>query len=118
MPPRGVPVGSTCRLWHNGAFRSLPILTDNRFVYISGDHGSGRIDKDVIFVDLPLTARLAQLLAAEIGSLGMDIVCGPATGRLIVARWTAFQLGLPAWRTGQYAVCSRTGLSRSSANRS
>jgi orotate phosphoribosyltransferase len=72
------------------------ILNEDHFVYISGDHGSGWIDKDVIFVDLAHTARLGQLLAAATGDLDAEIVCGPATGGLIVSQWTASALALPA----------------------
>lgn len=72
------------------------ILTDDHFVYISGDHGSGWIDKDSIFVDLRHTARLGELLAAAVGDLDVNIVCGPATGGLIASQWTAYSLGLPA----------------------
>ena len=46
------------------------ILASDHFVYISGDHGSGWIDKDSIFVDLRHTARLGELLAAATGDLG------------------------------------------------
>ena len=72
------------------------ILAGDHFVYISGDHGSGWIAKDVIFVDLKRVRRLAELLAGVVRGLPVDIVCGPATGGLIVAQWTAFELGLPA----------------------
>lgn len=72
------------------------ILADDHFVYISGDHGSGWIDKDSIFVDLRHTARLGELLAAAVRDLDVDIVCGPATGGLITSQWTAYALGLPA----------------------
>jgi orotate phosphoribosyltransferase len=72
------------------------ILSDDHFVYISGDHGSGWVDKDVIFVDLQHTRRLGQLLAEAVQDVGAEILCGPAIGGLIVAQWTAFELGLPA----------------------
>lgn len=72
------------------------ILSDDHFVYISGDHGSGWIDKDVIFVNLAHTARLGQLLSNAVREFGIDIVCGPATGGLIVSQWTGHVLGLPA----------------------
>jgi len=72
------------------------ILSDDHYVYISGDHGSGWIDKDAIFVDLQRTRRLGQLLAQAVADTGAEIVCGPATGGLIVAQWTAVELGLPA----------------------
>lgn len=72
------------------------LLADDHFVYISGDHGSGWVDKDAIFVDLQRVRRLTQLLAAAVRDLNAEILCGPATGGLIVAQWTAFELGLPA----------------------
>ncbi len=72
------------------------LLADDHFVYISGDHGSGWVDKDAIFVDPQRIRRLTQLLAAAVKQFNADILCGPATGGLIVAQWTAFELGLPA----------------------
>ncbi len=72
------------------------ILTDDHFVYISGEHGSGWIDKDAIFVDVSRTRRLGQLLAQAVAGLGAEVLCGPATGGLIVAQWTALELKLPA----------------------
>lgn len=72
------------------------LLADDHFVYISGDHGSGWVDKDAIFVDPQRIRRLTQLLAAAAKRFNADILCGPATGGLIVAQWTAFELGLPA----------------------
>jgi len=72
------------------------LLANDHFVYISGDHGSGWVAKDVIFVDLARVRRLTQLLAAAVEKFDAEIVCGPATGGLIVAQWTAFELGVPA----------------------
>ena len=39
------------------------LLSDDHFVYISGDHGSGWVDKDTIFVEPKRVARLCELLA-------------------------------------------------------
>jgi orotate phosphoribosyltransferase len=36
------------------------------------------------------------MLAGAVGDRGAEIVCGPATGGLIVSQWTAHHLGLPA----------------------
>lgn len=72
------------------------LLANDHFVYISGDHGSGWIDKDSIFVDPQRIHRLTQLLANAVKKFDVEILCGPATGGLIVAQWTAFELGLPA----------------------
>ena len=75
---------------------SHALLADDHFVYISGDHGSGWIDKDSIFVDPQRIRRLTQLLASAVRHFDAEILCGPATGGLIVAQWTAFELCLPA----------------------
>jgi orotate phosphoribosyltransferase len=72
------------------------LLADDHFVYISGDHGSGWVDKDSMFVEPRRVARLGELLADAVRRLGAEILCGPATGGLIVAQWTAFALGVPA----------------------
>lgn len=72
------------------------LLSDDHFVYISGDHGSGWVDKDSIFVEPRRVARLGELLASAVRRFGAEILCGPATGGLIVAQWTAFVLGVPA----------------------
>jgi orotate phosphoribosyltransferase len=72
------------------------LLADDHFVYISGDHGSGWVDKDTIFVDPMRISRLAHLLAAKVRRFDAEILCGPATGGLIVAQWTALAISLPA----------------------
>jgi orotate phosphoribosyltransferase len=72
------------------------LLGDDHFVYISGDHGSGWVDKDSIFVEPKRVARLGELLAGAVRRFDAEILCGPATGGLIVAQWTAFVLGVPA----------------------
>jgi orotate phosphoribosyltransferase len=72
------------------------ILHGDHFVYISGDHGDGWIDKDAIFPHTARVARLAELLVETIGDREIDVVCGPATGGLIVSQWTAHHLGVPS----------------------
>lgn len=76
--------------------QSNALLSNDHFVYISGDHGSGWIDKDAIFINPQNIRSLTQLLADAVKHLAIDMVCGPATGGLIVAQWTAYALGLPA----------------------
>jgi orotate phosphoribosyltransferase len=72
------------------------ILENDHFVYITGEHGSGWVDKDTIFVDLVRLQRLAELLAKLVADIRVDYLCGPATGGLIVSQWTAAVLKLPA----------------------
>jgi orotate phosphoribosyltransferase len=75
---------------------SNALLSDDHFVYVSGHHGSGWVDKDAIFLRLDRVRRLTQLLAEAVRQIQPEILCGPAVGGLIVAQWTAFALGLPA----------------------
>jgi orotate phosphoribosyltransferase len=69
------------------------LLHDDHFVYISGDHGSGWIDKDAIYPHTDRLERLCRDMAGEVRAWGIDAVCGPATGGMIVAEWTAHELG-------------------------
>ena len=75
---------------------SNAILTGDHFVYVTGEHGDGWIDKDAIFPDTRKVSRLAALLAEALAGRELDVVCGPATGGLIVSQWTAHHLGLPS----------------------
>jgi orotate phosphoribosyltransferase len=73
---------------------SNAIIDNDHFVYISGHHGSGWIDKDAIY---PHTERIEQLcrdMANLVRDWGIDAVCGPATGGMIIAEWTAHELGV------------------------
>jgi orotate phosphoribosyltransferase len=72
------------------------VLSNDHFVYISGDHGAGWIDKDAIYPHTQLIERLCQDLGDEVRTWGAEAVCGPATGGLIVAEWTAHALGVLA----------------------
>jgi orotate phosphoribosyltransferase len=69
------------------------LLADDHFVYISGQHGSGWIDKDAVYPHTERTSQLAARIAASVAGQGIEIVCGPATGGLIIAQWVAHHLG-------------------------
>jgi orotate phosphoribosyltransferase len=69
------------------------ILETDHFVYISGDHGGGWIDKDAIYPHTERIERLCRDMANGVRDWGAEAVCGPATGGLIVAEWTAHELG-------------------------
>ena len=73
---------------------SKAIIQGSHFVYISGDHGSGWVDKDVIYPDTRKISRLAELLAPAVQKYAPDVVCGPATGGLVVSQWLAHHLGV------------------------
>lgn len=70
------------------------ILQNDHFVYISGDHGSGWIDKDAIYPHTERVEALCRQLARLVEDRGIEVVCGPATGGLIIAEWTAHELGV------------------------
>src|SRR5262245_27959549 len=70
------------------------ILQNDHFVYISGDHGSGWIAKDAIYPHTDRVERLCRNLGKLVAGRKIDIVCGPATGGLIIAEWTAHELGI------------------------
>src|SRR5262245_4359995 len=72
------------------------ILENDHFVYISGDHGSGWIDKDAIYPHTERIEQLSRRLAGLMRGRGIEAVCGPATGGLIIAEWTAHELGVLA----------------------
>lgn len=76
--------------------QSHAVIENDHFVYISGDHGSGWIDKDAIFPHTQHLAVLCRDLAEDVKDWGIEAVCGPATGGLIVAEWTAYALGVLA----------------------
>lgn len=80
-----------------GIFRAAgALLEDDHFVYVSGDHGSGWVAKDLLFPDTAAPSRLGALLAARVEELGWRpaFICGPATGGLIASQWTAHHLGI------------------------
>lgn len=72
------------------------VLHGDHFVYINGDHGEGWISKDAIFPDTERASELCALLADALSADAFDVVCGPATGGLIVSQWTAHHLRLPS----------------------
>jgi orotate phosphoribosyltransferase len=70
------------------------IIEGSHFVYISGDHGSGWVDKDVIYPNTEKISRLTELLAPAVKKYAPDVVCGPATGGLVISQWLAHHLGV------------------------
>jgi orotate phosphoribosyltransferase len=86
---------------HQYAEEALQILTESQaildkdhFVYISGDHGSGWIDKDAIYPHTERIERLCRAMANLVRGWNIEVVCGPATGGLIIAEWAAHELGV------------------------
>jgi orotate phosphoribosyltransferase len=76
--------------------QSDAVIRGDHFVYITGEHGDGWIDKDAIFPHTDRASELCGMLAESVRDRGVEVVCGPATGGLIVSQWTAHHLGLPS----------------------
>jgi orotate phosphoribosyltransferase len=74
--------------------KSGAIIEHDHLVYDSGQHGSGWIDKDVVNEYTDREDGLCTMLAEAIRDLGAEVVCGPATGGLIISQWTAHALGV------------------------
>jgi orotate phosphoribosyltransferase len=70
------------------------IIEHDHFVYDSGQHGAGWIDKDIVNEYTDREDGLCTMLAEAVRDLGAEVVCGPATGGLIVSQWTAHALGV------------------------
>lgn len=69
------------------------ILEGDHFVYDSGQHGGGWIDKEVVNEQTNRSSELCAMLAEVVRDLAPEVVCGPATGGIIVSQWTAHHLG-------------------------
>jgi orotate phosphoribosyltransferase len=69
------------------------LIENDHFVYISGQHGSGWIDKDAVYPHTERTSALGAMIAQAVAGEGIEVVCGPATGGLILAQWVAHHAG-------------------------
>ena len=91
------------------------ILEGDHFVYVSGAHGSGWLDMHAIMADTNRASDLGALLADQLdGAPAVEVVCGPATGGLIAAHWTAHHLGALAVFV-EHAASAPTGAKASVA---
>lgn len=66
---------------------SNAILSGDHFVYVTGEHGDGWIDKEAIFPHTDRISRLTEFLAEALSGRDLDIVCGPATGGPVNAQY-------------------------------
>lgn len=72
------------------------LLTGRHIVYTSGRHGSAYVNKDAIYPYTSRVAEVCRLLADAVQPTSPEVICGPATGGIILAQWTGHHLGLPA----------------------
>ena len=72
------------------------LITDDHFVYASGDHGTGWIAKDLLNLDPRRPKELGAMLAEAVSEheLEVDIVCAPAIGGVICSQHTALAMSV------------------------
>ncbi len=73
---------------------SKAVIENDHFVYVSGDHGSGWIDKDAIYPHTERIEHLCRNLGRAVREHNIEVVCGPATGGLVISEWTSHELGV------------------------
>ncbi|MFZ2025863.1 MAG: phosphoribosyltransferase family protein [Microgenomates group bacterium] len=68
------------------------ILTNDHFVYTSGNHGSVYINKDYLYPHTKETAMVGKMFAEKMKGKAIDVVAAPAVGGTILCTWTAYHL--------------------------
>lgn len=68
------------------------ILTNDHFVYTSGNHGSVYINKDYLYPHTKETAMVGKMFAEKMKGKAIDVVAAPAVGGTILCTWTAYYL--------------------------
>ncbi len=70
------------------------ILLDGHFVYTSGRHGSGYVNKDALYPHTAQVRALCEVMAAPFRGQHIDTVVGPTLGGIILSQWVAHDLSL------------------------
>ena len=70
------------------------VFTGKHFVYASGKHGSGYINMDIMFPQVPLVALLCKDLIAPFEG-EFDVIAAPATGGIELGVLSALAAGTP-----------------------
>lgn len=68
------------------------VYKDRHFVYVSGKHGPGYINMDMVFPDLYLLTGLCRALGKPFREDEVHVVAGPATGGITLAVLTSLGL--------------------------
>mgnify|MGYP001581895639 CR=1 FL=1 len=68
------------------------IITDDHFVYTSGNHGSVYVNKDAIYPHTEKVSEVGSMFAERVKDKDIDVVVGPMIGGIILAQWTAYHL--------------------------
>jgi orotidine 5'-phosphate decarboxylase subfamily 1 len=65
------------------------IYDNDHFVYTKGGHGKAYVNKDEIYVDPEALSLLCKEIAYQSSNLGVQVVCGPTVGGVLVANRVA-----------------------------
>jgi len=74
-------------------FRDTGALLEGHFLYASGRHGRQFLQAARVLQYPEHTGRLCKAMADHFAGSGVDLVCGPATGGILLAYETARHLG-------------------------
>lgn len=74
-------------------FKESGALLDGHFIYTSGRHGSQFLQAARVLQFPNRTEALCAAMAEKYAGQGVELVCGPATGGIILAYETARHLG-------------------------
>jgi len=70
------------------------VFTGKHFIYVSGKHGTGYINMDIMFPHVGLVAELCKELTAPFKDQ-FDVIAAPATGGIELGVLSAFVSGTP-----------------------
>ncbi len=68
------------------------VITNSHFVYTSGKHGPGYVNKDAVNPHPAVMSRLCHAIAERFADDSAGVVIAPAIGGAILAQWTAYHL--------------------------
>lgn len=72
--------------------RIVGAIVNGHFVYSSGKHGPGYVNKDAVYIHTGLTYKLCLAIAQEFACHKIDVVLGPAIGGVILSHLIADHL--------------------------
>lgn len=67
-------------------------ITGSHIVYTSGKHGEAYLNKDSIYPHTQEISAICLEVAKKFQDSGVEVVCAPALGGIILSQWTAYHL--------------------------
>lgn len=67
-------------------------ITGSHIVYTSGKHGEAYLNKDSIYPHTQEISAICLEVAKRFQDKGVEVVCAPALGGIILSQWTAYHL--------------------------